>query len=55
MIVFEDLNLLRMGGGGGGGGAKNPPTPSSPVTSTNVEISPKNSLAVTFNCFDTLM
>lgn len=35
MIVFEDLNLLRMGRGGTGW-KQNPPTPFSPVTSTKV-------------------
>ena len=41
--------------GGGGGGAKRPPTSLSPVTSTNVGISPQNFLTVSINPFDRLV
>ena len=37
------------------GGAKRPPTSFSPVTSTNVEISPQNLLTFSFNPFATLV
>ena len=39
----------------GGGGAKRSPTSFSPVTSTNVGISPQNSLTFSFNTFATLV
>ena len=38
-----------------GGGAKRPPTSFSPVTSTNVGISPENFLSFSFNPFVTLL
>ena len=38
-----------------GGGAKDSPTSFSPVTPTNVRISPKNFLTFSFNPFDTLV
>ena len=38
-----------------GGGKKAPPTSFSPVTSTNVGISPKNFLTFSFNPFDRLV
>ena len=37
------------------GGRKGPPTSFSPVTSTNVGISPQNFLTFSFNLFDTLV
>ena len=40
-------------GEGGGGWAKRPPTSFSPVTSTNVGISPENFLSFSFNPFVT--
>ena len=40
---------------GGGGGAKRPPTSFSPVTSTNIGISPQNILSFSFDPFDTLV
>ena len=40
-----------MRGGGGGGDQKEPPTSFSPVTSTNVGISPQNFLTFSFNLF----
>ena len=40
---------------GEGEGAKLPPTSFSPVTSTNVKISPQNFLTFSFNPFATLM
>ena len=43
------LTLFRMGG------QKNPPTSFSPVTPTNVEISPQKFLTFSFNPFATLM
>ena len=39
-------NPIQDGGGGGGGGQKGSPTSFSPVTSTNVGISPQNFLAL---------
>ena len=39
----------------GGGGKKAPPTSFSPVTSTNVRISPNNYLTFSFNLFATLV
>ena len=39
----------------GGGGQKCSPTSFSPVTSTNVGISPKNVLTFSFNPFDRLV
>ena len=44
-----------VGGGRGGGGQKDPPTSFSPVTSTNVGISPQNFLTFSFNPFATLV
>ena len=41
--------------GRGGGGAKRPPTSFSPVTSTNIGISPQNILSFSFDPFDTLV
>ena len=38
-----------------GGGAKRPPTSFSPVTSTNIGISPQNILSFSFDPFDTLV
>ena len=40
---------------GGGGGAKSPPLPVSPVTSTNVGISPQNFLNFSFNPVERLV
>ena len=40
---------------GGGGWQKGPPTSFSPVTSTNVGLSPKNFLTFSFNTFVTAM
>ena len=40
---------------GGGGGKKASPTSFSPLTSTNVGISPKNFLSFSFNGFDRLV
>ena len=45
-------NPIQMGGRGGGG-QKVPRTSFSPVTSTNVEISPQNFLTFSFNPFTT--
>ena len=45
------LTIFRMGGGG----AKKTPTSFSPVTSTNVGISPKNFLTFNSNPFDRLV
>ena len=42
-------------GGGGEGGQKDSPTSFSPVTSTNVGISPWNFLNFSFNSFATLV
>ena len=47
--LFGQSTLFRMGG------AKRPPTNFSPVTSTNVEIRPKNCLTFSFNSFATLV
>ena len=47
--LFGQSTLFRMGG------AKRPPTNFSPVTSTNVEIRPKNFLTFSFNSFATLV
>ena len=47
------LTLFRMGEWGGGGG--DAPTSFYPVTSTNVGISPKNSLNFSFNPFATMV
>ena len=44
------------GGGGGGGGGKNaPPTTFSPLTSTDVGISPQNFLTFIFDPFPALV
>ena len=48
------LTLFRIAGWGEGG-QKGPPTSFSPVTSTNVEFSPKNFLTFSFNPFPTLV
>ena len=40
---------------GGGGGGKKAPLPVSPVTSTNVGISPQNFLTFSFNPLDRLV
>ena len=40
--------------GGGGGGKKASPTSFSPVTSTNVRVSPQDFLTFSFNPFDRL-
>ena len=50
--VNTKLTLFRMGGRGGG--QKGPPTSFSPVTSTNVGISPQNFLTFSFYPFATL-
>ena len=47
--LFGQSTLFRMEG------AKRPPTNFSPVTSTNVEIRPKNFLTFSFNSFATLV
>ena len=47
--LFGQSTLFRMGG------AKRPPTNFSSVTSTNVEIRPKNFLTFSFNPFDRLV
>ena len=47
------LTLLRMGEGGGR--QKGPLTSFSPVTSTNVGVSPKNCLTFSYNPFATLV
>ena len=47
-------NPIQMGGRGGGE-QKVPRTSFSPVTSTNVEISPQNFLTFSFNPFATLV
>ena len=49
-LQYVPLTLFRMGGG-----AKDSPTSFSPVTPTNVRISPKNFLTFSFNPFDTLV
>ena len=55
-LLLPRLTLFRLGGGGGGGEAKRPtPTSFSPVTSTDVGISPKNFLTFSFNPFDRLV
>ena len=48
-FFIEILTLFRMGV------AKRPPTTFSPVNSTNVELSPENFLAFSFNPFVTLV
>ena len=52
---MDRFNPIKDGGGEGGG--KKPPSPTSfsPVTSTNVGISPKNFLTFSFNLFDRLV
>ena len=49
-VIKSPLTLSRMGGG-----QKGPPTSFSPVTSTNVRISPQNFLTFSFNPFDRLV
>ena len=49
------VNPIQDGGGGGGGEQKDPPTSFSPVTSTNVGISPKSSLISSLNPFAILV
>ena len=49
--IIHYLTLFRMGAGG----AKRPPTSFSPVTSTNVGISPQNFMTFTFNLYDRLV
>ena len=65
LILYKnDVKPLKFGWGGGGGGrpppqrAKNTSPPSaslSLVTSTNIEISPKNFVTFSFNPFATLV
>ena len=52
IIIDIKLNPIQ---DGGGGGKKALPTSFSPVTSTNVRISPKNFLALSINRFATLV
>ena len=54
-IFFENPNYINPVQDGGEGGKKAPPTSFSPVTSTNVGISPQNFLTFSFNAFDTLV
>ena len=49
------FNPIQDGGGAGGGGAKRPTTSFSPVTSTNIGLSPQNFLTFSFNPFATLV
>ena len=53
MFLIDILNPIQ--DGGGEGGQKGYPTSFSPVTFTNVEISPKNFLTFSFNPFATLV
>ena len=48
------FNPIQDGGGQWRAGQKGPPTSFSPVTSTNVGISPQNFLTFSFNPFATL-
>ena len=50
-LQYVPLTLFRMGGGG----QKGSPTSFSPVTPTNVRISPQNFLTFSFNPFDRLV
>ena len=57
-MSFHSFNPIQDGEGeteGGGGCKKTPSTSFSPVTSTNVRISPQNFLTFSFNPFPTLM
>ena len=52
----QGLNPIQDGGDGGRGGQKGPPpTIFSPVTSTNVGLSPQNFLTFSFNPFPRLV
>ena len=62
VLSTRQFKLIQEEGGGGGGGGKEPkpPTPFppnsfSPVTSTNVGISPQSFLTFSFNFFATLV
>ena len=53
---FVDINPIQDDAGGGRGARqKGPPTSFSPVTYTNVRISPQNFLNFSFNPFDRLV
>ena len=55
-IFQKGLNPIQDGGVGGGGDCqKGPPTSFSPVSSTNVGISPQDFLTFSFNPFDRLV
>ena len=52
MMMLICINPIQ---DGGGGRQKGPPTSFSPVTSTNVELSPQNFLTFSFNTFATVV
>ena len=54
MMVIR-INPIQDGGRGGGGRQKGPPTSFSPVTSTNVGVSPQNFLTFSFNPLATVV
>ena len=51
MMMLIGINPIQ---DGGGGWKKGPPTIFSPVTSTNVGLSPQNVLTFSFNTFATV-
>ena len=52
MMMLICINPIQ---DGGGGWQKGPPTSFSPVTSTNVELSPQKFLTFSFNTFATVV